>query len=242
MLAHSTQRSIAVLVGALVLVAITALPAGAKQPAEGVGEFSRLMEQNGYRFASQAEAETALNASEIPIDVALHMLRSSGGSADAFLPLELVITQTETTVDAPLSKLEQFAFGGELLGAAATASTSCKTQTTKVDLKGGVSGLTVLWHQLSTNHCYNGTVIVGTPTASITSGRTSYGLGLGYRWTSGPSMASAGWVTYQTQYRFKEQGSYAVCPLGTPLCYGGSSPWIQHLKYYSGSSIASYGL
>jgi hypothetical protein len=214
------------LVLAAAMIVVVSSPASAQTSDEGVSLFMELMSENGHIFASESEAQAALTESGIPIAVAIDLLKDRGASADLFLPLVIEVVNE----------------GGAPAGAVSAFSTECGSQSTKINLKGGASGWTVLWHRLSTSHCYDGTNIIGTPTASVSSGRTAYGIGLGYRWTSTPTVTSQGWITYPTKYRVSEQGTYKICPGGGPWCYGGSDPWIRHDKYGTGASIASYGL
>ncbi|MEN8040677.1 MAG: hypothetical protein ABFR95_04150 [Actinomycetota bacterium] len=220
---------------AAAMLALVSSPASARQPSRDVDSFMELMSDTGHEFAGEAEALEALAESGIPVDVAIEMLEQGGvAAADYFLPLIIEVIEELPTRGAALTpSLDEMA---------SAVATECDSQSTKVDLKGGASGITVLWHRLASSHCFDGSIIVGTPTATVSSGRTSYGLAMGYRWTSTPQLISSGWITYQKQYRFKEEGTYQICPVGLPYCYGGSDPWIQHDKYYSGSSIARYGL
>lgn len=222
------------------MLTVTPPPASAAKPDKGIETFMELMNDSGYAFATAVEAQDALTESGIPVDIAIALLEKKGpAAADYFVPLVIeVVELTESSaVIAPIEHLAP----DEL--PAIPASTSCGSQETRVDLKGGASGWTVLWHQLFSAHCYNGSTIVGTPTATVTSGVTAYGLALGYKWTTTPSVESAHWVTYQTHYRINERGWYNVCPMQNPwYCFGGGDPWIRHDKYASGASIARSGL
>lgn len=225
------------LVLAAAMIAIISSPASAQTSDEEVSLFMELMSENGHVFANESEAQAALTESGIPVAVAIDLLKDRGAAADLFLPLVIeVVNEGGALAGRELTS----AFASD--GAVSAFSTECGSQSTKISLKGGASGWTVLWHRLSTSHCYDGTNIIGTPSASVSSGRTAYGIGLGYRWTSTPTVTSQGWITYPTKYRISEQGTYKICPGGGPWCYGGSDPWIRHDKYGTGASIASYGL
>jgi hypothetical protein len=125
----------------------------------------------------------------------------------------------------------------------AAATTTCGWANTKINLKGGVSGLTVAWHAIRTDWCWNGTSVVGTPTGNDpTFDITAYGWGLGYSWTTEPRITNRQWVTQPTKYRIQEAGTLAICPLHVNIgCFGFTQPYIRHDMDYRGMVGKAYG-
>lgn len=212
-------------VAALMLTVMSA-PASASAPDKKIETFMELMHDSGHVFGTAVEAQDALTESGIPVDVAIELLEKMGiAAADLFVPLVVEILEL-TDLPGAILPIKDPATA-ELWGT--IASTRCGRNETRLNYASGIDGRLLMWMRLSTASCYNGSRIVGTPTAIVTSGVSARGLFFGYRWTSTPSVEDAYWVQHERVHRIVARGTYQVCPAQNLwICFGGSSPWISH--------------
>ncbi|GEM_PF-4101115 len=202
-------------------------------------ELVRLLDDAGLSVGTGAEARRIASNAGLSVEDALTLLRADARYADTLVPL---VIESEV-VESSDPRLALALRSGDFSALAASAR-RCGWAITKVNLRGGASGLTVAWQRLRTDWCWNSTRtrIVGTPTNDPPIGRiTAYGTILGYAWKKAPTIDARHWVRSGWKYRISTTSTLAICPIRIDVCFGFTNPWIIHDMYGNGTVGKRYG-